>query len=290
MRWVYCLRSMTRSCWRDVVVLRARGVRLRVELEQLLGGRRDAVRRNAVARKRLAAAHAARHRARRRIEQLAGVGREIARPHRHRGHGEGDQERLVVLVAFPVRHEEQPVLGHRAAGRVAELMPAEVGLGRGGLGGGEGVGAGVELLVAVELEDRAVKGVRARLGDHVHLTRGAAELGRVDARLHLEFFQRVHRREKDVGVEVDVGVVHAVERVVVELAPLARNRDLLVGARAALAIAGLAGAGEPRAHVRAERDQAEVVAAVERQLDDAPVLDDRADRRVLRREERRRRR
>ena len=41
------------------------------------------------------------------------------------------------------------------------------------------------------------------------------------------------------------------------------------------------GAGEAGADVRAQRDQAQVVAAVERQLDDAPVLDDRADRRVL---------
>ena len=60
---------------------------------------------------------------------------------------------------------------------------------------------------------------------------------------------------KNVGVEVDVGVVRAVERVVVELAALTRDRELLVGARAALAIAGLPGAGEFRADVRTERDE-----------------------------------
>jgi hypothetical protein len=53
-------------------------------------------------------------------------------------------------------------------------------------------------------------------------------------------------RQEDIGVEVHVGVVHAVERVVVELAPLAGDRDLLVGARTALAVASLAGAGETR--------------------------------------------
>ena len=85
------------------------------------------------------------------------------------------------------------------------------------------------------------KAVRARLGDDVHLTGGTSELGRVDAGLDLEFLERIDRRQEDIGVEIDVGVVHAVQRVVVELAPLARDRELLVGARAALPIAGLTG-------------------------------------------------
>ena len=164
------------------------------------------------------------------------------------------------------------------------------GFGSGSLRGRERVRARVELVVAVELEHGAVEGIRARLGDDVHLAGGASELGRVDAGLHLEFFERVNRRQEDVGVEVDVGVVDAVERVVVELAPLAGDGNLLVGARAALSIAGLPGAGEPGADVRAQRDEAEIVAAVQRQLDDAPVLDDGADRRILGRDERRRRR
>ena len=167
-------------------------------------------------------------------------------------------------------------------GRVAELMPLERRLRRHGLRGREGVRTRVELVVAVEFEHGAMEGVRARLGDDVHLAGGAAELGRIDAGLHLEFLERVNRRQEDVGVEIDVGVVHAVERVVVELAPLTRDGDLLVGTRAALAIAGLAGAGEPGADVRAQRNQAEVVATVQRQLDDPPILDDRPDRRIRR--------
>ena len=136
-------------------------------------------------------------------------------------------------------------------------MPRELRLGGGGLGGGEGVRARVELVVAVELEHGAAEGVRPRLGHDVHLAGGASELRGVDAGLHLELFQRVDRRQEDVGIEIDVGVVDAVERVVVELAALAGNGDLLVGARTALAVARLAGTGEAGADVRAQGNQAQ---------------------------------
>ena len=66
-----------------------------------------------------------------------------------------------------------------------------------------------------------------------------------------------------------------------------RHRQLLAGARAALPVARLPGAGELRADVGAERHQLQVVAAVQRQLHDAPVLDDGADRGVGRLDERR---
>ena len=52
-------------------------------------------------------------------------------------------------------------------------------------------------------------------------------------------------------------------------------------------IARLPGARELGADVRAQRDQLQVVPAVERQFNDAPVLDDGADRRVRRFDERR---
>ena len=55
----------------------------------------------------------------------------------------------------------------------------------------------------------------------------------------------------------------------------------------ALAVARLTGTRKLGAHVRAQRDKRKVVSAVERQLDDAPVLDDGADRRILGRDERR---
>ena len=96
----------------------------------------------------------------------------------------------------------------------------------------------------MEPEQRPVECVGAGFGDHVHLARRTAELGGIHAGLHLEFLERVHRRQEDVGVEVDVGVVHAVEGVVVEFAALTRDRQLLVGAAAALAIARLARTGK----------------------------------------------
>ena len=87
---------------------------------------------------------------------------------------------------------------------------------------------GVELVVAEELEQRSVIVVGARLGGDVDLCRLAAELGRIDAGLNLELLQRVDGRLDDVGVEVRVGVVDAVEREVVEVAALAGDRDVLV--------------------------------------------------------------
>ena len=138
------------------------------------------------------------------------------------------------------------VLPDRAAGRVAVLIPFERRLRGRRLRRREGVRSGVQRIVAVEFEQRAAQAVRARLRDHVHLARLAPEFGGVDAGLHLEFFERVDRRQEDVGVEVDVGVVDAVERVVVEFAALPGNRQLLVGARAALAVARLAGARRTR--------------------------------------------
>ncbi|PYQ81003.1 MAG: hypothetical protein DMG01_05235 [Acidobacteria bacterium] len=101
----------------------------------------------------------------------------------------------------------------------------------------------------MKFEQRAAQIVRARLRDDVHLARLAPEFGGVDAGLHFELFERVDGGQEDVRIEVDVGVVDAVQRVVVELAALPRNRQLLVGARAALAVARLAGASELGARV-----------------------------------------
>jgi hypothetical protein len=72
----------------------------------------------------------------------------------------------------------------------------------------------------VEFEHGSVEAVRARFGDDVDLTRATSEFGRVNAGLDLELLQRIDRWQEDIGVEVDVGVVDAVQRVVVELAPL----------------------------------------------------------------------
>ena len=289
---------------RQVVVRKSAGgaiVGLGIELEQLLRNRIDAGRGNDVSGERRAHARRPAHGALRGIDdhvgrpsrlrvdraEVAQQLREVSAPHRRRRHAVKILELLPIAVALEVRHEEQMVPPRRTAGSVAVLGPLERRLRRSGLRGRERVRPGVPGVVAVEFEAGAVEAVGARFRDHVHLARLAAEFRGVDAGLDLELLERVDRGEKDVGVEVDVGVVDAVERVEVELAALARNRQLLGGARAALPGARLPGAGELGADVRAERDELEIVPAVQRQFDDAPVLDHRADGGIRRLDQRR---
>ena len=103
--------------------------------------------------------------------------------------------------------------------------------------------------------------------------------------MHFEFLESVNRGQDHVRVEVDIRILHAVQREVIERAPLACDSDVLRCARPTLALILLTGAGEPIAHVGTERRKLEEVASVERHLDDALILDDRSDRRVFRRDE-----
>src|SRR3981081_19193 len=104
------------------------------------------------------------------------------------------------------------------------------------------------------------------------------EFGGVDTGLHFEFLQGVDRRQEGVGVEVDVGVCDTVERIVVELAALATDREVLsrpasslaAGCGAAVRIAGI--------YVGAECDQLDEVSPVERQFNDALIIDYGAER------------
>ena len=104
-----------------------------------------------------------------------------------------------------------------------------------GLHGSEGEGCGVEIVVADELEQRTVIRVAAGFGQHVDLRRFVAEFGGIDAGLHFEFLDGIDRGKDDIGVEIGVGVDHAVEREIVEHDALPAGRDRLVGAVAALA-------------------------------------------------------
>ena len=89
-------------------------------------------------------------------------------------------------------------------------------------------------LEPLEVEQRAVRRVRARLRDHVDdAAGGAAEFGRRAGRDDLEFLDRV-QRDVDRGAlpaglfaEEAVVVVAAVEADVVEDATLSRERDLV---------------------------------------------------------------
>src|SRR5215813_1912199 len=138
-------------------------------------------------------------------------------------------------------------------------------------------------IVPEELEQCTVKFVRSRLGRDIDLRRSAPELGRKNPGLNLELLQRVDRGKHDICIEVDIGILDAVERKVVELAPLARNRNVLLRARSSLAVISLACSIESIADVGAERDKLKEVAPVKRHLDDTPVLDDSSDRSVFRR-------
>src|SRR5262249_53930284 len=73
--------------------------------------------------------------------------------------------------------------------------------------------------------------------------------------------------------EIRVRVFDAIQRVVIEVGALSGDRDRLRGANAALPGAGLPITGESRGYVRRQRDQSQIVAAVQRQLDDAFILD-----------------
>src|SRR5690606_9911440 len=109
--------------------------------------------------------------------------------------------------AFVVGHKEHAVLDHRSSSRKTKLVAAE----RGTISTEPAVG--LDLVVAQELVNRAVELVGSRLGGHDDLRGGLAVLGRVDAGLNLELLDRVDRRTNDEGVEVRIGVLHAVQRV-----------------------------------------------------------------------------
>src|SRR5262249_46068796 len=184
-----------------------------------------------------------------RIEEL----REIAGVHRRRGQVVAAPQNLAIPIAFPVSHKEgalavlvadrpeellrQP---DRAAEREAVLIPFERLLRRVLCAhAGEVVGARIQRVIAQKLEERAVIVARAGFGRDVDLRRSAPELRREDARLHLELLHGVSRRQDDRRVEVHVCVLHAVNREAVEVAALACDGDLLIGARAALSRARL---------------------------------------------------
>ena len=97
----------------------------------------------------------------------------------------------------------------------------------------------IRVVVAKEVEAGAVIIVAAALGDHVDLGRVIPVLGGIDAGLHLHFLDGVDGGLYHIAVEVGVGIVDAIERVVVEHDARAAHRDGFVGAGAALPRAGL---------------------------------------------------
>ena len=141
----------------------------------------------------------------------------------------------------------------------------------------EVIGAGVEFIVAKEFEKRCVIGIGAGLGGDVDLSGFAAELRGIDAGLDLEFLNCVDGRQKDVEVEVDIGIGNSVESVVAPGGARACERHGQGRARPAFASGGLRRRAEADGHAGAQFDKAEETPAVKRQIGDALFLDDGAD-------------
>ena len=211
--------------------------------------------------------------------------REVAAAHRHRRDGAAQQNAFLVAVALVAREEEQPVTLDGAAQRAAEVVLFERRLLQPGPLAEERVG--VELLVAVELEDAAAEGVGAGARGHVdHAAGEAAELGAGAVGLDAELFDRVGTRRQDD--DVAVGRVlhrHAVEerRTLIRRAAanliVASGEDVLAGQTALGAAL--------RDDRRRQRDEIEHVAAVERKLLHRPAANRRGHRRALRLQQRR---
>src|SRR2546427_5432335 len=105
---------------------------------------------------------------------------------------------------------------------------------------GECVWLRVQGIVAEEFEQGAMIGVAAGLGEHVDLRALMPELRGVNTELNFEFLNGVNGRKDDIAIEIRVGVIDAVERVVVEHDALAARRYGLLGAVATLAGIGFA--------------------------------------------------
>jgi hypothetical protein len=78
------------------------------------------------------------------------------------------------------------------------------------------VAACIRVVVAHKIEQAAVIVIGPALGDHVDLRRVVAVFGGIDACLNLHLLNGVNAGLHHVAVEVRVGVVDAIQRVVVE--------------------------------------------------------------------------
>src|SRR6266850_724441 len=95
---------------------------------------------------------------------------------------------------------------------------------------GECVRLSVQDIVAEEFEQGAMICVAAGLGEHVDLGALMPELRRVNTELNFELLNGINGRKDDIRIEIRVGVVNAVERVVVEHDALPARRYGLGGA------------------------------------------------------------
>src|SRR4030095_9037064 len=112
--------------------------------------------------------------------------------------------------------------------------------------------------VSEEFEERAMICVAAGFGEHVDLSALMPELRGENADLNLELLNRINRGKRDIRIEVRVGVIDAVERVVVEHDALPARRYRLGGAVATLPRTGLPRGRRQSVHVRRERNKPQI--------------------------------
>ena len=125
-----------------------------------------------------------------------------------------------------------------------------------------------------------MKLVRSGLRCGVDLGHIAAELGRINATLYFEFLHRVHRRLENIRIKIGIGVFHAVQSVAVEFISHSGDVEALRRAQSTLE-RGYRGRPGFHRDVGAKGNQRQEVAAVERQLHNALVVNYRADRGVF---------
>ena len=214
-----------------------------------------------------------------RIADLAGAG-EVASAYGLRRDREGASQRSTCALAFVAREEEGAITDQRPPEHGAILILAER---WNGLVLRIEIVPRIEHLVAEELEHAALKRVGACAGRDVDQGGGlAAELRRILRLLDLELLNGVDRRADDQVVEELVRDFDAVQQIDVVAGSLAADVRERPGLLQRLPSGSTRGQHDGVAQL-SERQEG---SAVERQLHHDAVLDDVADFRVRRLQER----
>ena len=167
-----------------------------------------------------------------RCSSSSGEAREIATRDGRRRQRSTALIRLTDLPPFIVNHEEELVFSvvkfrnPDGSVKLESVVVPLVGKHSKGLGiVREPIWICIRGVVADEVVHASMIGVGAALADHVDLRCLVTELGRVDTGLNLELLNAVKGRQGDIGYKIRVGIVYAVERVVVPHDSLAADRD-----------------------------------------------------------------
>src|SRR5437016_1524514 len=125
---------------------------------------------------------------------------------------------------------------------------------------GECVRLSVQGIVAEEFEQGAMIRIATGFREHVDLGALMPELGGINTDSNFELLNGLDRGKHDIGIEIRVGVVDAVEGVVVEHDALPAGGYGLGGAVAALPGPGLTSRRRERVHIGRQPDKAQVLA------------------------------